>query len=124
MEFAAKPASKSVKASPLKVAKDAVWSGGPVAYRWVHPLRPCGLAAPRKGPACLQAQLVKGFRLHRARIAGATDAGFDPRREDGNGACKTPQMDRRGDQAAGRTRAAEGKSAGDGARAWASHRVR
>ena len=28
MEFAAKPASKSVKASPLKVAKDAVAGGG------------------------------------------------------------------------------------------------
>jgi hypothetical protein len=45
-------------------------------------------------------------------------------REDSNGTCKTPQMDRRGDQAADRTRAAEGKSARDGERAWTSHRLR
>jgi hypothetical protein len=56
-------------------------------------LRLCGLAAPRNGPACLQAQWVKGVRLHRARIGVATDAGFDPRSEESNGACKTPQMD-------------------------------
>jgi hypothetical protein len=40
----------------------------------VRRLRLCGLAAPRNGPACLQAQWVKGVRLHRARIAVA---GFD-----------------------------------------------
>src|ERR1700688_3986349 len=73
---------------------------------------------------CRQAQWGKGVRLHRARIAVATDAGFDPRSEDSNGACKTPQMDRRGDKAADRTRAAEGKSASDGERAWTSHRLR
>ena len=38
-----------------------------------------GVAVPRKAPACRQAQWVKGVCLHRARIAVAIDAGFDPR---------------------------------------------
>jgi len=66
---------------------------------------------------------VKSVRLHRARIAVATDAAFDTRSEHNNGACKNPRMDRGGDQAADRTRAAEGESARDGERAWTSHRL-
>jgi hypothetical protein len=53
-----------------------------------------------------------------------TDADFDPWSTNCNGVCKTPQMDRRRDQAADRTRAAEGKSASDGARDWTSRRLR
>jgi hypothetical protein len=56
-------------------------------------------------------------------LQAQTDAGFDSW-SNSNGACKTPQMDRRRDQAADRTRAAEGKGASDGARAWTSRRLR
>ena len=95
------------------------WTDGPPA----DIMRVVGWRHEKVRPASRPGEL-KGVRLHRARICRCNLLQVSILgSEDCNGACKTPQMDRRRDQAAARTGASQGKSASDGERAWASHRL-